>query len=119
MRLLRASSVISGIKNECENGVRQVQRAEQDVVWHHACAEQHNKNENVQEELAADKMRLREWVGRHNGKQHCADGAGNRDRHGDKERCAELLFPTPVHWPNIDIVFQSPSPKRDFRSMLT
>lgn len=29
------------------------------------------------------------------------------------------LFPTPVHWPNIDIVFQSPSPKRDFRSMLT
>ena len=44
----------------------------------------------VKEELAADKMRLRERVGCHNGKQHCADGAGNRDRHGDKERCAEL-----------------------------
>ena len=32
----------------------------------------------------------RERVGCHNGKQHCADGAGNRDCHGDKERCAEL-----------------------------
>ncbi|HJB60465.1 MAG TPA: hypothetical protein IAA38_02250 [Candidatus Ruminococcus gallistercoris] len=40
-------------EDQREDRVREVQRTEQDVVWHHACAEEHDEHEDVEEELSA------------------------------------------------------------------